>query len=256
MTLAKIEPNTTFRNFLRKFLTDINASRANSTQWIFDDFPRLTALGNATFPRVSVVKVDENADPLGIFEDDEIATITLQVDVWTKKDHMNTLTTTDEALGTMASTVNSNRFTYQYVPTTVTNVQHDASSYGTVTIVDDDADFTAPGSLSANTVEVSKATGNLNFSSADVSSHDGEAITSTSVKKLEGEDAAKHISNDIRKAVKNNWRTESINNGTFLGLFYPLRVGGPRPLPLDEELGVYRYNIDYTVQSFNTGEGL
>lgn len=246
-----ITPNTIFRNFLRGLLVDISTTRSASTEWIYDDWPRETDLGDSSFPRISVLILDGNAQPLGMFDDAILDTFTIQIDCWSKKDLMTTRTKTDEALGTMVSTVNTNRFTSEFVPTSVTNVQHDTTNYGTVTLVDSDADFTTPASLSANTVEISKETGNFNFSATDVSNHDSEAITTTYDKDMEGEEVAKYLGFEVNKAVRTNWRTAA----TFKGLFYPVRIGGPRPIPFDEDLGIYRYNVEYRVQQFNTIEG-
>jgi len=247
---VKIAPNTIMRNFLRANLVDINASRVG--QWIFDDPPRLEDLGNNSFPRISVLAIGESSEHLGIFDDGQYETVTLQIDCWTKKDQIYTRTITDEALGTMNASVNSNRFTADFVPTTVTNVEHAGTPYSTVTFVDNDVDFTTPASLGSGTVEVSKATGNFNFSAADVSGDDGEAITTTYDKAMEGEEVVKYLSREVVKEVRTGWRTDA----TFEGLFYPVKVSGPVNLPLDNDLGIFRYNVDYRVNAFNLGEGI
>lgn len=247
---VKIAPNTIMRNFLRANLVDINSNRVG--QWIFDDPPRVETLGNASFPRISILAIGESSEYVGMFDDTQFETVTLQVDCWTKKDQVYTRTVTDEALGTMNASINSNRVTADFVPTTVTNVKHAGTSYGTVNFVDDDADFTAPGSLSADTVEISKATGNFNFSSADVTSHDGEALTTSYDKAMEGEEVVKYLAREVVKAVRTNWRTDP----TFNGIFYPQKISGPVNLPLDNDLGIFRYNVDYQVNAFNLGEGI
>ena len=250
MTKVKIAPNTIVRNFLRGRLTDINPAR--SGQWIFDDPPRLEDLGDTSFPRISIIIIDQSGESLGIFNDNSFDTALLQVDCWVKKSNVYTRSVTSEALGTMGSTVNSDRFTTEFIPTTNIDIKHDGTSYGTITVVNTDADFTVPGSLAADEVEISKSTGNLNFSSSDVTSHDGEAITVDYDVKLEGEEAAKHLAMEVVKAIRSNWRTD----GNFSGLFYPVRLSGPVPIPLDQDLGVYRYTVDYQVRGFNMGEGL
>ena len=249
MTSAKIEPQRILTNFLRSYLTDINASRSGN--WIYPDFPRVESLGDNQFPRIGISLISESAEPMGIFDDNQNHTILLQIDVVTKKDLVNTLTVTDEALGTMASTVNSDRFTFNSIPTTVTNIKHATTAYGTVTLQNTNADFTSPASLSADEVEYSFSTGDLNFSSADVSSHDGEAITSTYTVNFEGEKAVKYLARQIWIAIKNNWRTDSTMNG----LRDPLLISNIT-VPLDEELGIYRQTLELEFKMFNIGEGL
>ena len=249
MTKTKIEPINVVKNFLRSNLSDPNSSR--SGQWIYPDFPRVKDLGNASFPRVGIVTLTESGRSMGLFDDNSEDTINLQIDVISKKGQFYSVTVTDEALGTLASGSNSDRFTFDFVPDTVTNIKHDGSAYGTVNIVATDSAFTAPASLSAGTVEVSFSTGNVNFSAADISSHDGEAITTTYVYGLEGKQCSDKIARDIVKTFKNSWRTDS----TFEGLFYPVKISS-NPLPFDDSLGIFRRTMQYSVKTFNSGEGL
>lgn len=249
MTKAKTEPDQILTNFLRANLTDINSSR--SGQWIYPDFPMVANLGDNQFPRVGITILSETSESLGIFDDTQYETITFQIDVVTKKDLTFNHTITDEALGTITSTVNSNRLVLDFPPATVTNVKHDGSSYSTVTLVDTDADFTTPASLGAGTVEVSKSTGNLNFSASDVTSHNGEAITSTYVVKLSEKLCCQYVARNVVETIRNNWRTSD----TINGLLYPVKIGN-QPIPLDEELGIYRQQVEYQFRMFNAGEGI
>ncbi len=248
MTKTKIEPVSVVVNFLRANLTDPNSSR--SGQWIYADFPRVKDLGNASFPRVGVTTLTESGRSMGLFDDNSEDTINLQIDVISKKKQFYSVTVTDEALGTLASDSNSDRFTFDFVPDTITNIKHDGSAYGTTSIVATDSDFTTPASLSAGTVQVSFSTGNVNFSAADIASHDGEAITSTYVYGLEGKQCSDKIAREIVKKFKNNWRTDS----AFAGLFYPVKISS-NPLPFDDDLGIFRRTMQYEVRGFNAGEG-
>lgn len=249
MTKTKIEPERILTNFLRNTLTDINSSR--SGQWIYPDFPRVTSLGDASYPRVGITMLTESSNAMGMFDDTQWETVNFQIDVVTKKDLLFTATITDEALGTMASTVNSNRFTFDEVPSAVTNIKHAGTGFGTVTRKNTDADFTAPASLSAGTVEYSGSTGNLNFSAADVSSYDTEAITSTYTVAMEGKKAVEYIARDIIRQMRTGWRTDT----TFAGLHYPIKISNTS-MPLDEDLGIYRQMLEYQCNAFNLGEGI
>lgn len=247
MTKVKIQPDAIMVNFLRATVTDVNSSRSGS--WIYPDFPLVSSLGDASYPRIGVTILTETGEPMGFNDDDQWETVNFQIDVVTKKDLIFTATTTDEAMGTIASTANSNRMTYTNIPTTVTNIKHNTTAYGTVTAKATDSVFTSPGSLSAGTVEWSQSTGNLNFSSADVSSHDGQAITSTYVIKMEGKKCVQHVARDVVKQIKNNWRSAA----TFAGLEYPVKIAN-NPVALDEDLGIYRQVLEYKCNGVNFGE--
>jgi hypothetical protein len=250
MTSAKQEADRILVNFLRNTITDIQTSRGGA-QWIYPDFPRVQSIGDNQFPRIGITLIDESSQSMGIFDDTQFETITFQIDIVTKKGIKYAVTTTDEAMGTITSSVNSNRLTYEYIPNTVTNIKHAGSAFGTVTVQDTDSDFTAPGSLAAGTVEWSYSTGNLNFSAADVTSYDTQAVTSTSILQLEGKKACQYLAREVVKAIRGSWRTDE----TLNGLFYPLKVSNV-PIPFDEDLGIFRQTLEYQFRAFNAGEGL
>jgi len=246
MTQVKTEPDIVLCNFLRANLTDINASR--SGEWIWPDFPRTQDLGNTSFPRVGITILSESSDSLGIYDDNQWETITFQIDVVNKKGQIYNVTTTDKAIGTVASTSNSNRMSYEYAPNSVTNIQHNTVAFGTVTNVATDTLFTTPA---AGTVEWSTSTGNLNFASADLTSYAGQSITSTSIINLEGKKACQYIAREIVKALRNNWRTSDDING----LLYPIKISN-NPIPFEEIFGIFRQTLEYQFRAFNAGEGI
>ena len=249
MVKVQIEPERIIRNFLRQNLTDPNSSRSGN--WIMTDFPRIADLGNKSFPRISITKLSESSSALGIFDNDQWETINLEIDVWAKKGLFYNLTTTDEALGTMSSSINSDRISYEYIPSTVTNVKHAGTSFGTVTLVTNDAAFTSPASLTAGTVQVSKTTGNFNFSASDLTSYNTQAITSTSIFKGGEKKICMYLARELIKAIRTLWRTDT----TFRGLYYPNKINHT-PIPIDEEIGIYRQMVEYRVNAFNCGEGI
>jgi len=246
---TKIEPSRILVNFLRANITDINSGR--SGQWIVDHLVRYDNLGDAEFPRISITPLTESSEPLGMFDDNQWETITFQIDVVIKADQKLNVTETDEALGTMSLTVNSDRFTFNHVPNSVTNIKHNGTAFGTVTAKNTDSVFTAPASLAAGTVEYSLSTGNLNFSSADVASYDGQAITSTYVIVLEGRKQGRYLAREIVKSIRTNWRTDA----TIKGLMYPLKISN-NAIVFEEEFGFFRQMLEYQFRAFNAGEGL
>ena len=250
MTQAKQEPERIIVNFLKNTITDINATRlAAGGQWIYPDFPRVSDLGDSSFPRIGVTIISESSSPMGIFDDTQWETINFQIDIICKKGQTYAVTTTDEALGTLGTDGdNTNRMAYDYIPNTIGNIKHDGSEFGVITQVATDSAFTSP---SAGTVEWSYSTGNLNFAAADLVSYDTQAITSTSINVVEGKKACQYLAREIVKAMKNSWRT----NTTFNGLIYPLKVSN-NPIPFDEDLGIFRQMLEYQVRAFNAGEGI
>ena len=252
MTKAPQEPDRIICNFLRSNITDINATRfLAGNQWIFPDFPRTSDLGDESFPRIGITIIDENSSAMGIFDDTQFETLTFQIDVVTKKGQKYSVTTTDEALGTMNASINSDRLTYTNIPNTINNIKHDGTAFTTITKATVDSDFTAPASLTTGIVEWSYSTGNLNFSAADITSYDTQAITSTSLIYLEGKKAAQYLARQVIKAIRTNWRTDI----TLTGLFYPLKIAN-NPIPYDEEFGIFRQTIEYQFRAFNAGEGI
>lgn len=249
MTKIKIEPDKIFVNFLRQNLTDINSSR--TTNWIYPDFPRIQDLGNGSFPRIGVTILSENASWLGVYDDNTRHTVALQIDVITKKEQNYTLTVTDESSGSVSSTINSNRLSFEFIPNTVTNIKHDGSAYSTVTSVAANENFSTPSTMGSGTVEYARSTGELNLNSADVSSHDGQDLTVSYTVNLEGKKACQHLARQIWKKIRTLWRTDL----TPRGLYYPNLIAN-EPVPLDEELGIYRQMIEIEVQQYNIGEGL
>ena len=242
----KYNPSRVFVNFLRKNLTDLNSSRSGN--WIFADFPRVADLGDSSFPRVGITKINDYSSYTGIYDNTMFDTVDFQIDIVAKKDVGYTLTTTDESLGTIS---NNPRLYYDEIPTSISNIKHAGTSFGTITAVNTDSDFTSPASLSAGTVEWSKSTGNLNFSSADLTSYSGQAITSTYSAFYEGAKATEFIAKDIIKKVRTSWRTDS----TFKPLFYPVKINDT-PMPFDEANRVFRRTIEYRVRMYNSMEGI
>ena len=81
--------------------------------------------------------------------------------------------------GTQTYTSNSARLQIALPPATSTTpvIRHNGTAFGTVTEKANNAAFTDPASLTAGTVEWSLATGDLNFSKADLASYNGQEIT-------------------------------------------------------------------------------
>jgi len=246
MTKAKIEPDRIITNFLRANLSDPNSSR--SGQWIYPDFPRVESLGDASFPRIGITILSESSNMMGIYDDNQYEKLIVQIDIVAKKGNGHSVTTTDEAMGTMSSGVNSNRMTFEYVPNSVTNVKHTITSFGTVTGVATNSAFTTP---SAGIVEWSISTGDLNFAAADIVSYDTEAITSTSITYLEGKKLCQYLAREIIKVFRTQWRTDT----TINGLRHPTKINNI-PIPFDEDLGLFRQTLEYEFDAFNIGEGL
>lgn len=244
---TNIEPDKIMTNFLRAKLTDVNGSR--SGQWIFPDFPRYEDLGDNSFPRIGITIINSSSTSMGIFDDTQWENITLQIDIFAKKEKIYSVTKTDESLGVIS---NSPRLTYKYIPTSITNIKHNGTAFsGSITRKTTNSVFTTPSSLSAGDVEYSASTGDLNFSSSDLISYSGQTITSTYIIKLEGKAVCQYLAREVIKAVRGSWRTDS----TFNGLFYPVLLNNV-PIPFDEEFGVFRQTVEYKLNAINLGEGL
>jgi len=240
MTKTKIEVDRILSNFLRTNLTDINASRSGN--WIYPDFPRVDSLGDNQFPRVGIIVLSETATRSGAYDDNQRHSVILQVDVIAKKDVINTLTVTAEALGTIAATSNADRMTFDFIPTAITNIKHTSTAYGTVTKKNTVADFTSPDT---DTVEWAESTGDIHFSAGDLSGDVGEAIVSTYTVALEGEKAVQHLAREIWKEINSLWRSD-----TDFQNIHDVKLLGNNPNPIDEDLGIFRQTLEIQIEMF------
>lgn len=236
--MANQEPERYLVNFLREQLTDLNSSR--SGQWIFEDFP-IVSLSNSSYPRISVSKISESGTPLGIYDDNTYDSFVFQIDVFVKKDIVYTLAVTSETVGLIATGLS-----LDYVPTTVTSIEHDSTPFATVIFVNTDADFSTP---LPNTVQVSRSSGNLNFNSADITTYAGETITATYDVSLSNDKAAKWIAREVVDTMRREWRSNQLVLGR---LFYP-RVTQNINQPFDEVRRSFRRTITCEWNLLNEG---
>eukprot|EP00916_Digyalum_oweni_P004723 GHVL01008363.1.p1 GENE.GHVL01008363.1~~GHVL01008363.1.p1 ORF type:complete len:238 (+),score=-3.50 GHVL01008363.1:94-807(+) len=233
-------------NFLRNNLTDYNSANRSGEEWIYDDWPK-ASLSEKSFPRVSVRKLTEDGRIIGLGDTDTWDGVSIQFDVLIhRKTGVVTVTHTDEAVGAIA---NSPRISFDYAAASVTNIKHGGSAFGTVTMVVNDNDFTTPASLSAGTVEWSLSSGNLNFSSSDLTSYSGAAITSTYAEKLEGERLAKRVGRDVVNAIQDYWRTDAL----FDNLHDPEKISGPSVIEFGIPEQWHRVMVEYGFKRYNTG---
>ena len=247
--MTALEPETLLRNFLRPKLTDYNSAGRSGKQWIFDDWPR-DDLTKSSFPHIGIVTLDENGDMIGISDDTTWDTLLLQIEVLSHRDTgVLTVTVSGEAVGVIS---NSPRLSLNQLPNAVSDVLHDAVSFGTVTSVSNDSDFTSPGSLATDEVEWSISTGNLNFSTQDLSDHSGESITADYTEGLEGEHLAKRVGRDVAKTIRTQWRDDAFLNDMII----PKKVSGPRVVDFGRPEGWHRVMLEYQWKRFNTGEEL
>lgn len=245
---SRLEPHYELRNFLRNNLTDLNSANRGGANWIYADYPSAKITSKNVFPRIIITKITESGEIIGLGETDTYDAVTLQIDVVCNKEvGILTKTNTDESIGVIS---NSPRISFDDVPNTVTNIKHNGTAFGTVTAKNDDASFTTPASLSAGTVEWSRSTGNMNFSSADLTSYAAQTITSTNVLSLDSEMSTKWISREIIRKIRANWKTDT----TIGSLLHPKKISGPMLIPYDRDPGLSKVIIEYQFNRFNTGE--
>ena len=253
---GRLEPDEELRNFLRANLTDLNSANRGGeygTNWVFSGWPRPEITTKNTYPLVFIHALTESASIIGVGDNMTYGDVTFQIDVLVNREvGVLQVTHTDENLGDIS---NSPRLAFTDVPTTttgITNIKHDGTAFTTVTKKTNVAAFTTPASLAAGTVEWSFETGDLNFSSADLTSYSGQAITSTYYRVVEGEFAAMWIAREVVRKVRVNWRTDT----TIGELIEPELISGPRIIPYDPSDGVIRCMLEYKFKRFNTGEQL
>lgn len=237
-----MEPEVYVRNFLRGHLTDYNSANRGGKQWIFDGWP-LDDLSPSSFPRVAVVPITQSGARQGIGDDQTLNSVSIQIDVIVHRDTANvTVTHTDEAVGTIGTGLTLDR-----LPNAVTEIAHDTTAFGTLTLAVNESDFTSP---SVDEVEYSISTGKLNFNSTDLTSYSGEAITATYTEFLRGMELAKRIARDIGVALRSQWRNDTL----LEPLFEPEEISGPAEQPYDQGRGWFRVTLEYRFKVYNAGE--
>ena len=242
--MTRLEPEAALRNFLRYRLTDYNSGNRGGSQWVFDDWPR-DDLSPESFPRVVVLKLGEGGRLIGLSDNDTFDELLFEIDVLVHRDlGVLTISHSNESLGVIS---NSPRLSFDYLAQSVSSIKHDGTAFSTLTPVVNDSDFSSP---SAGTVEWSRSTGNLNFSSSDLSSYAGETITASYSELLEGDQLAKRVGRDIVVAIRSYWRIDSLLDG----LFYPEKISGPRVVEFGVPEGWHRVIVEYRFRRLNTGE--
>ena len=127
----------------------------------------------------------------------------------------------------------------------------------TVTDKDDDAVTNTSISLSSATTN-QKVTSTTNGSGRAVldagsfTSHTTGDVLYLEVgtaTKYEGIRLAKKIAREIKYIIKNNWRTSS-----YMGELVNPVMSASHPLPIDEDLGVIRYTMEWRFSGPNIGE--
>lgn len=240
--MANIEPERLLVNFLRQEILDINPGRT-SPNWIFDDFPQVT-LSSSNYPRISVTKITESGAPLGIFDDNVLDSVVFQIDVFAKKDKIYTINITAEIVGEI-----SQDLSLDYVPYEVTQITHDGTPFGTITLVNDDSGLTTPA---VDEVQVSLSSGRLRFNATDVTSYAGEIIGATYNYRLSNDKAANYLCRRVIETMRLQWRT---NREVLGGLFYPVITQNINQ-PFDETRRAFRRTITCEWGVINAGTEL
>lgn len=245
---SRLEPHYELRNFLRKNITDINSTvhTGANINWIFGDEPSGEQISTDIYPRILIKQIARDKKPLGLRDTTTFGNVTLQIDITCSKDTgILTITSTSESIGTIS---NSPRLNFDHIPNSVTNIKHDGTSFGTVTAVRNDDSFTSPASLAAGTVQYSRETGNLNFSSADLTSYSGQTITSTYVLSLDSEMAVKYLANEIERDIFDLWYTD-----TSIGGLLDPEIISSQILPFRIDARISRYMIEIKFKEFDMG---
>jgi len=85
------EPEINLRDMLRVRLTDPNPSRVAGTPFIVDQWPYQVDLTTNHFPRISIINQFDSGKPFGLNSTDELSTVRLQIDIWSKPDQPLTI---------------------------------------------------------------------------------------------------------------------------------------------------------------------
>jgi len=244
MTLENISLSQFIVGKLRKNLTDYNSINRSSTfkNWIYPDSPMITKLMNNknNFPRISVESIGRSTvNEIGMQSTDHLETETLKITVWTVRDLICDIETTiaEEYIFEIGTDI------YELINLPISSISlvtgillgvpgHTFIKNTDYKIKDNDEDglFDSIEWLNGNKPD------------------DGTIFKISYNRKASGNELIRLIAQEINKYLRNNWRDWTEKN------LWNYRLISYQPINFDEEIGIYRFEIQVQFTGINIGE--
>lgn len=240
-----IQPVDKIVAYLRTVLTDYNSTARSaaglSSNWIYPDRPLVkNMLGEKNnFPRIGIWTLPESTlEKLAMDDTENYDLMRFQGEVVTvKKLVCTTVSTTDES---HVFSTGTNDYLLSNAPVThITSVTGTLSgspyTFGLdvdYSLVDSDDD------MHSDTIRW------LDHDKPD----NGTTFYVDYERNEHGWELAHHIVRDIKKALRENWETNTLLEGLYNPRFMM------QPVDIDEDIGIFRYQIEIQFEGINLGE--
>jgi len=243
MTLENISLSQFIIGKLRKNLTDYNSINRSSTfkQWIYPDSPMITKLLNNknNFPRVSVKSVSRSTiNEIGMDSTDHLETETLKITVWSVRDLICII---DSTVGE-EHTFDLNISIYSLLNLPIS----------TITLVTGIFNGNSHTFIKNTDYKIKDNNNDGLFDSIEWlngNKPDNGTIFEVSYsRKASGNELTRLIAQEINKYLRDNWRNWTEKN------LWNYRLISYQPINFDEEIGIYRFEIQVQFTGINIGE--
>ena len=227
---------------LRQNLTDYNSSNRTSSygNWIFPDKPMITKLLNNknNFPRISVEEMPRNTiSEMGMRCSDHEENQSLKINIWSVRDLICDITsTTDEAHAYVSGTNEYDLTNLPFSDISIVSGTKDGESYTFIK----GTDYQSYDSDSDGFKDQIKWLGDV--------PDNGTSFYVNYARKGIGAELVRIIAQDIHTYLRDNWRNWSERS------FWNYRLISANPIDFDENISVYRYEIQIQFAGINIGE--
>ena len=243
MTLNNISLSQFIVGKLRQNIVDFNQDNRNSQfkQWIYPDSPMITKLLNNknNFPRVSVESVSRSTiNEIGMDSTDHLETETLKITVWSVRDLICIIDSTVGEEHTFDSSINI--YSLLNLPistiTLVTGIFN-----GNLHTFIKNTDYKIKDNNNDGLFDSIEW---LNGNKPD----NGTIFEVSYNRKSSTNELVRLIAQEINKYLRDNWRDWSEKN------LWNYRLISYQPINFDEEIGIYRFEIQVQFTGINIGE--
>ena len=245
MTLENVSIASYITDKLRNNITDPNSANRQSQfgQWIYPDRPKIVKLLNDknNFPRISVETTGGNTvEDIGMDCLSQLENAPLKINVWTVRDLVCTVTDTSAESHTYVTDTNVYELTnlpisvISLVTGTLSGIPHTFSKSIDYDILDNDMD----GFYDS-----------ISWLGVDIPDNDTDFLVSYQ-RKASADELCRFIAQGINKYLRENWRLWDEH------IVWNYKKTGATPIDLDNELGVYRFELIISFDGIDLGDSI
>ena len=243
MTLENVSLASYITGLLRQNITDYNSVNRTSTfgNWIFADKPKIVKLlsNKNNFPRVSVESMSfATESEVGMSCTDHVENINMKITVWSVRDLICDVKSTDTEAHTYVTGTNEYELTnlptsnISLVTGTLLGVPHTFTKGTDYQLIDNDLD----GHFDS-----------VQWLGVDLPDN-GTDIAVSYQRKASADELCRFIAYEINEYLRDNWRdwTERV--------VWSYNKTGATPIEFDNEIGVHKFELTCSFQGINIGD--